>query len=495
MRFWFLVVCLRVWSLLPVFLLSGSWIEETLAQAEAADSSITHWAAGEVSDSSAVLWARAEREGWVHLQVAGPGGGIWKLPAVAERDFTVKLLVNSLKPYRQYRYRIWFSPQSSEVASEVKKARTGHFRTAPARDTQAAVRFAWGGDVSGQNVCRDEQLGYPLFGAVEAMRLDFFLGLGDMIYADGRCEAVGRYGNAQLPGEFGPSTSLSDFWTHWRYNLEEEHLQRLRASVPYVAVWDDHEVVNDFGPLHATRDGVYLLPVGLQAFLDYNPVPEDPKTPKRLYRTLRWGKHLELFLLDTRQYRDANGEADSERFPKSLLGREQLTWLKEQLKASDATWKVIATSVPLSIPTGFPPEKGRDGWANFDQDTGFEQELWEIVRFMREQALRNVVFITTDVHFATGFRYRPFPEDPEFEFYELVSGPMNAGLFPNSDVDPSLNPERLFFFGPEMPPSSYAEALKWMNFGMLEIESSGVLRASIRNASSKVVYELVLTPR
>jgi alkaline phosphatase D len=116
------------------------------------------------------------------------------------------------------------------------------------------------------------------------------------------------------------------------------------------------------------------LPNGLAAFLDYNPISQPVLTPKRLYRNIPWGQHLELFLLDTRQYRDANVLADDPTFPKTMLGREQLVWLKARLKASTATWKLIVSSVPMSIPTGFPPENGRDGWANADQDTGFEAE-------------------------------------------------------------------------------------------------------------------------
>lgn len=474
------------WALITV-LLGWVWTERIRASA----CSVTHWAAGDVVDRTAVLWARADREGWMRIQVEGPGGGNWALPATAERDFTVKLSLRRLRPDRLYRYRVWCSePQ----------ARKGSFRTAPSPETPATVRFAWGGDVGGQNVCRDARLGYPLFTAVEALQPDFFLGLGDMIYADGRCEATGRYGNAQIPGSFGPAVDVRDFWAHWRYNLEEANFQRLRAHVPYIAVWDDHEVVNDLGPLHDTQQTpphsprVHLLPFGLRAFLDYNPVAEEPKTPGRLYRAIRWGKHLDLILLDTRQYRDANSAPDSKPFPKTLLGREQLTWLKARLKASEATWKVIASSVPLSIPTGFPPENGRDGWANFDQNTGFENELWEIVRFLRDEGIRNVVFITTDVHFATGFRYRPFPEDPGFELYEFVSGPMNAGLFPNPDFDLSLNPKRLFFFGPSDEVATYEEAVKWMNFGVIQIDRGGVLQASVRDVRGEAVYEITLKP-
>jgi alkaline phosphatase D len=260
-------------------------------------------------------------------------------------------------------------------------------------------------------------------------------------------------------------------------------------------------VVNDFGPLHDTRStppytpGVHLLPIGLDAFLDYTPIAIAESTPKRLYRSLRWGKHLELLVLDTRQYRDANGAVDDPLRPKTMLGREQLTWLKERLAASDATWKVIVSSVPMSIPTGFPAENGRDGWANLGQATGFEQELLDILRFASDRGSR-LVFVSTDVHFAEAFRYRPFADRPGFVVHEVVTGPMNAGIFPIRDVDPTLNPEVLHFYGPPTADAvtSWAEAKRWLNFGTLEVDAAGRLTAGIVDTAGEQVFELSLTP-
>jgi alkaline phosphatase D len=309
-----------------------------------------------------------------------------------------------------------------------------------------------------------------------------------MIYADNACDPTGRYGNAQVPGGFGAATDLAGFWAHWRYNRADRPLQRLLASASYVGVWDDHEVVNDFGPLSP------LMPIGLAAFLDYTPIAVAPNTPNRLYRSLRWGKHLELFVLDTRQYRDANGATDDPARPKTMLGLEQLTWLREGLAGSDATWKVIVSSVPMSIPTGFPAANGRDGWANFDQATGFEQELLGLLRFMADGDIRNVVWITTDVHFAEAFRYRPFADEPDFVVHELATGPLNAGIFPIRDVDETLEPEVLKFFGPATAESvtTWTEAKRWFNFGTLEIDRGGALRAEIVDTAGETQFSLAL---
>jgi alkaline phosphatase D len=444
---------------------------------------------GDVTARSAVVWARADREGTLKVHLSGgKHDGVGRINVRAADDYTGQVVLTGLRPDTDYRYRVGTA--------------RGSFETAPAADDREDVRLAFGGDVAGQNVCRDMREGFPIMETIRSLRPDVFVGLGDMIYADNACDPVGRYGNAQLPGP-GPAADLATFWEHWRYNRADAASQRLLASTSYVGVWDDHEVVNDFGPLSDTRStppytpGVHLLPIGLEAFLDYTPIAVAANTPKRLYRSLRWGKHLELFVLDTRQYRDANSASDSADRPKTMLGREQLTWLKESLAGSDATWKVIVSSVPMSIPTGFPPTGGRDGWANFDQTTGFEQELLDILRFMEGRGIVNTVWITTDVHFAEAFRYRPFAANPDFAVYELATGPLNAGIFPIRDFDTTLNPEVLTFFGPPTPEAvtTWDEAKQWFNFGTLEVDRNGRLTAAIVNTAGQTRFSLTLVPR
>ena len=472
-----------------VFALPGSGAGAAVGAASHNGPRVTHGVVvGDVTTRTAVLWARADREGTLAVRLSGGRHGrLQQLQFRAADDYTGQLELRGLTPSTTYRYRVG--------------SQRGSFETAPERNDGAGLRLVFGGDVAGQNVCRDAREGFPIFDTIRGLRPDVFVGLGDMIYADNACNAVGLYGNAQVSGDFGPAADLPSFWAHWRYNRADAASQRLLASTNYVGVWDDHEVVNDFGPLNDTRStppytpGVHLLPIGLEAFLDYTPIDVAANTPKRLYRSLRWGRHLELFVLDTRQYRDANAAPDSAERPKTMLGREQLTWLKESLAASDATWKVIVSSVPMSIPTGFPPSGGRDGWANFDQATGYEQELLDVLGFMARSGIVNTVWITTDVHFAEAFRYRPFPANPAFVVYELATGPLNAGIFPNRDVDPTLNPEVLTFFGPPTAPTTWAEAKRWLNFGTLELDRGGMLTAGIVNTAGERVFSLTLTPR
>lgn len=487
-------------ALLATALLALPGAASALSGEQPSAPSVTHGVVvGDVTARSAVLWARADRAATLNVTLSGGGHGpVERIAVGASDDYTGTVTLDRLHPGTTYSYRVWFSLGARGVAHG--PAVRGSFRTPPADDDAAEVSLVFGGDVAGQNVCRHTQEGFPIMDTIREWEPDVFVGLGDMIYADNACDATGRYGNRQIGG-LGVAVDVAGFWEHWRYNRGDRTSQRLLGTTSYVGVWDDHEVVNDFGPLTDAPTappytGTHLLPIGLEAFIDYTPIASARSTPTRLYRSLRWGRHLELFVLDTRQYRDANSAADSVAQPKTMLGREQLTWLKDSLAASDATWKVIVSSVPMSIPTGFPPTNGRDGWANFDQQTGFEQELLGILRFMADREIGNTVWITTDVHFAEVFRYRPFADRPAFVVHELATGPLNAGIFPNRDFDQTLNPEPLFFYGPSTAGAvtSWAEAKRWLNFGTLEVAQNGKLTAGIVDTAGEKRFSLELSP-
>lgn len=460
---------------------------------------------------AALIWSRANRAATMHVRVALPDGGYRLLHARAEAsaDYTATIRVDGLEPGTTYSYAVWFSAPGPSQGPLVYSAQArGVTRTQPDDASPVALSMAWGGDIAGQNVCRDAREGFAIMRHIPAQELDFFLGLGDLIYADNRCRIRGAYGNAQVPAAFTLSRDLEGFRAHWRYNRADQGYQAVLARTPLVAIWDDHEVINDFGPAHdqpAPRPGKdkktpHLLPLGLQAFREYNPAPIHAADPKRLYRALRWGEHAELFILDTRQYRDSNSAPDRDDQPKTMLGAAQRAWLQQALKASDATWKIIVSSVPLSVPTGLPGK--RDGWASAGDRTGFSRELAAIVRAQRADGVKNVLWITTDVHFAAVFRYTPDAKAPEFAFHEVITGPLSAGLFPNKAYDRSLGAERLFFYGPvkgELRRAKgrrrYEEAKRWMSFGKLDVSPGGLLGVQIINGLGQQVHQLWLRPR
>ncbi|MEM9068329.1 MAG: alkaline phosphatase D family protein [Myxococcota bacterium] len=430
----------------------------------------------DLTSDQVIVWSRANAPGQMRVVVEGPGDP----PAVEGviepgRDHTARAVVRGLRASSTYQYRVSFRPAGGGMKGPPFE---GEFHTAPATDEASAVTFAFGGDLGGQNVCRDAEEGYGIFRSIAATNPDFFIGLGDMIYGDGVCEETGLYGNEQVAGDFEVASEPPGYWAHWRYNRDDPAFRELAHAAPYYAIWDDHEVVNDFGP------HVPLMSAGLQAFLDYNPVTDEAH--RRLYRAFRWGTHLDLIFLDTRQHRAPNALEDRGEEPKTMLGRAQRSWLLDRVRQVDATWRVIVSSVPISIPTGRVRE-GRDGWANHEGTTGFEREFLAILGDLRDAGVTRLLFITTDVHFASAFRYRPFDDD--FVVHELVTGPLNAGLFPKQEFDQTLNPERLFFHGPTDDLRSWQDARWWMNFGVVHVDAEGRLTYQVRDIDGEVLFE------
>lgn len=460
---------------------------------------VTHSAAGEVTASTAVVWGRCDSAATLRIGYAADSERETEIAerVSADHDFAGRVQLARLRPDTTYRYSVHCEGEGESGAPV--GGRSAELRTAPAPDQRRAVRFAWSGDVGGQNTCRDAQTGYAIFDLLGAQRPAFFIALGDMIYADDPCKARGRYGNDQIAGSDHAAVSLKDFWEVWRYHRSDAAFQKFLERTPILAIWDDHEILNDAGPhrdTYPTHPETHLLAPARQAFLDYQPFVPPAEEPTRLYRTVRWGKHVEVFILDTRQYRDANEAEDDPRRPKTLLGAAQRAWLVRQLAASDATWKIVVSSVPVSIPT-CSGSRGCDGWASFNQKTGFENELSGILAALRDAQVRNMVWLTTDVHFASGFRYTPFADHRDFQFVELVAGPLNAGVFPKNDFDLTFGTERLFFYGPLAPAAitSFDELRQWLNFGVIDVSEAGDLRMQIVNGNGAVVAEQTLTAR
>ncbi len=419
---------------------------------------------GEVTETVAVVWARADR-GRVIVEYGvglGRSGEVGRAEAVATAatDFTVKIPLTGLSPSTRYDYRL------SAGASSV----IGEFRTAPPPAKAEPVTFIWSGDLGGSGNCRDPVKGYPIFAAMPRLAPHFFLFVGDTIYADHRC------GRGAVPGADFVATSLQQFWLKHRYNRADPLVQTFFRSASVYAIWDDHEVRNDFaGPSEP------LMPVGRQAFLDYWPIMPPPEEPHRLYRRARWGRLLELFILDTRQYRSPNSQPDGP--GKSMLGETQRRWLLEGLGASDAVWKIVVTSVPLSVSTG---RVQRDGWANGStpffregSSTGFEHELESIVRSLGDRRIRNIVWLTTDVHHAEIIRYAP---RPDLTFYEFLAGPLSASRGRPGQLDHTLNPVSLFARG------------DFLNFGQVAIDAQG-LTVRIYDEQGKVHFERTFPPQ
>jgi alkaline phosphatase D len=421
-------------------------------------------AVGDVTSQSALLWLRTE--GSKAVQVLWASVEAWeKMAAMASvkppvshspvfvtgpyTDFTLSIPLEGLMPATRYRYRIVIdAPGQPSGSTPGSLAATGEFTTLPEPSQSVSLTFAWSGDLGGQERCRQGEAGYPIFDVMGAQRPDFFLFLGDTVYSDSICSSP--------PNEAGAgfiATTLPEYRSRHRYQRGAAALRRFFGVTPVYVIWDDHEVKDNFsGPFEGQ------MVAGRQALREYWPIQMDPGDPHRLYRIVRYGKALELFILDTRQYRSRNSDPDGP--AKTMLGATQLKWLIDGLRTSTATWKVVVTSVPLSIPKGGGgAHPGFDGWAGGTDGTGFERERQVIVETIMANGIKNVVFIGGDVHYVQANKYDP-DGDGHVDFYEFVAGPLSARTGRLTPPSPGLNPTNLITDG------------GYLNFGFVRVTST-----------------------
>jgi len=406
-------------------------------------------AVGDVSSQSALLWLRTDGPASVQIEwatvsrweraaklatVVAPVSRTASITTTAETDYTLTIPLEGLRPATRYRYHVLVtSADQTTTQLSASLVAKGEFATLPDEKTSASVAFAWSGDLGGQKRCRQGAGGYPIFDIIHRQHPDFFLFLGDTIYSDDICLSP-----PNEPGADFKATTLQTYRVRHRYQRGAEALQRFLRTVPVYVMWDDHEVKNNFaGPFEEQ------MPAGRQAFREYWPIASPADDPHRLYRRVRYGADLELFILDTRQYRSRNADPDGP--AKTMLGAAQLAWLLDGLSTSTATWKVIVTSVPLSIPKGGDATvPGYDGWAGGPDGTGFERERRVIVDTILSHKLKNVVFLAGDVHFAQVNAYDP-DRDGVIDFHEYIAGPLSARHGKLTATDDGLQPTQLYY--------------------------------------------------
>jgi alkaline phosphatase D len=425
-------------------------------------------AVGDISSQSALLWLRTD--GPASVQIEWAPVSRWEQASkfsarlapvsrtafitttattTAETDYTLTIPLEGLSPGMRYRYHVLVGSAGQATTSRsASLGAAGEFTTLPDEKTSAPVLFAWSGDLGGQGRCRQGNAGYPIFDVIQRYNPDFFLFLGDMIYADQICPSP-----PNEPGADFKATTLQEYRARHRYQRAATSFRRMLEMIPVYVIWDDHEVKNNFaGPFEKQ------MPAGRQAFREYWPIASPADDPHRLYRRVRYGADLELFILDTRQYRSRNADPDGP--AKTMLGAAQLAWLLNGLRTSTATWKVIVTSVPLSIPKGGDATvPGNDGWAGGPDGTGFERERQVIVDAILNRKIKNVVFLAGDVHLAQANAYDP-DGDGVIDFHEYLVGPLSARPGRLTPASEGLHPTRLF------------NESGYQNFGLVRVTKS-----------------------
>jgi len=439
---------------------------------------------------SVMLWTRAEPltatdKVTLIVQVsADPDFKINVIDALLETsaasDYTVRAFITDLAPDRVYYYRF--------IGAAHSVSRLGRTRTAPSEDLDKETRLAF---VSCQSY---EQAYYGAWArmladdkaAAEEEKIQFVLHLGDFIYerswntredGSGQSRRVPDFPDGVISEHNRHAVSLADYRHLYKTYLQDPYLQEARARWPFISTWDDHEFSNNnfqsyttYGntisqqaqrKLDANQAWFEFIPTVLS---DFSPHPahdfrsvklagdelKDNITSSEslcIYRSLHWGKHLDIVLTDTRSYRTApcipkrfaedlglplntvglveiadygkyynqgrppqqlpfgSGETENpwaEREPGTALGREQRDWFLGTLQDSSATWKLWGNALPL-LPmrmdlSAIPLSGYEDGVINIDAWSGYPYEVSRLMSHLREQEITGVVSLSGDHH-------------------------------------------------------------------------------------------------
>ena len=336
------------------------------------------------------------------------------LRADAEHDFIFKKRVEKLTPGTTYFYRLIYGPDEKNVQT----GPTRSFKTLPGAGGATDVSFVV---VTGMNYNQfyrspraykgsDRELGYPALKTILDARPNFFVGTGDNVYYDS-----------------GPSDAQTpaDMRRYWHEQFVQPRMVDLMGQVATYWEKDDHDTrYNDSDNTGTVEPSPAL---GKKIFEEQMPVVAPTDTNPRPYRTHRVSKDLQIWLTEGREFRSPNM---SDAPDKTMWGAEQMTWLKETLAASDATFKILISPTPMVGPddhyrsevggtaqaaqkgakpatSAAPPRaaerlKGQDDLKrdNMTNAGGFRRERDRFFAWLRETGLteKNFYIITGDRH-------------------------------------------------------------------------------------------------
>ncbi|HHH11489.1 MAG TPA: alkaline phosphatase [Sorangium sp.] len=416
-------------------------------------------ASGDPKPSSVVLWTRVEAAGaaavTVDFEVASDDSFntivvSGQSDATADSDHTIRLLVTGLNPYTHYYYRFTATDAQGLTVQGV----IGRTKTAPSEEQDVAVRFAYAS-------CQDFNGRY--YHAWEALAaepdIDFVLFLGDYVYEtegnptfqDPTAERHITVPDGLTLGSgkntFNAAVTLADYRSLYKQYRSDKHLQRVHQMFPFVLIWDDHEFANDCWQDHSTdfdeAKGDEKSPdrrrAATQAWFEYQPADVDYNPDAgfpndiRVYRSLRFGKHVHIVLTDQRYYRDDHlipeGPADpdvAKLFENSslgsrsfvlksgfdlkeaaakptMLGAQQKQWLIDEINGSNATWKVWGSETQLSQMAAdlssfknLPASYQDLFYITTDQWDGYRSERADILNAIGGSD--NVIVLVGDIH-------------------------------------------------------------------------------------------------
>lgn len=462
------------------------------------------------SGRDAIIWAHVDRPSrmLVDYSTTGSFTGVRRIHgSIANGDtgLTARARINDFPPGQDIFYRVRFEDLNN--GRTVSEPITGRFRSPSL--VPIPTRVIWTADVCGQGWGIDTTRGgMQLFKAMADANPHLFVHVGDTIYADAPLPAEVKlddgtvWKNIVTPEKSKVAETLDEFRGNHMYNRLDEHYRRFASEVAQVTMWDDHEVRDNWFHAQVLEDARYtekrvavLAERARQAFLEQYPVTLDRGNDARIYRSIGCGPLIEVFALDMRSYRSANNEnmQTSAGPDTAILGNRQVRWLADALSKSKAMWKIVAADMPLGI--AVPHQPGRhEAVANADNGPakGRELEIAGLLRTLKERRVRNVVWVTADVHFCAAHYFNPEKAaSKDFDpFWEFIAGPAHAGTFNIGEPDLTFGPE-LRFKGvppdlkPNRPPSAGMQF-----FGLLEADpNTRALTVALINTAGERIFE------
>jgi alkaline phosphatase D len=308
-----------------------------------------------------------------------------------EADYTKQFTLSHLRPDSRYDLLV----ETQSPSGESGQSLTGGFRTAHAKKDPARVVFTVS---TGQTFRhRDGPEGFDIYPAMLKLNPQFFVHTGDILYYDGLAK-----------------TPELAHW-HWQRTYSLKTNLDFHRKVSSYFIKDDHDtLVNDCWPtMNPSKMFKLTFEKGLEIFRQQVPMG------KSTYRTMRWGKDLQVWMVEGRDFRSANNAPDGP--SKTIWGKEQKAWFKETFAASDATFRILISPTPV---VGPDRSSKHDNHANKD----FAHEGNEIRDFLATQ--KNVAVVCGDRH----WQYHSI--DPRTKVKEFSCGPasdQHAGGWSNKD--------------------------------------------------------------
>ncbi len=316
----------------------------------------------------------------------------------ADRDFTDQFTLTELQPATRYHVRVSARPAGGDAATA---SVTGTFQTPATAAQWQDVTFAV---ITGQAYKDlDDPAGYHIYPAMQSLGIDFLVPTGDTVYYDNEAPRARNVAMARY---------------HWHRIYSLPRLVEFHRHVPAYWEKDDHDTLSDdaFPSMHPK----FMLPLtwdeGLAIFREQVPMGE------KTFRTIRWGRGLQVWLVEGRDFRSANNAPDGP--DKTIWGREQRDWLTRSILESDADFRVLVSPTPIVGPDR--PNK-RDNHAN----PAFQHEGDWFRNWTRAQGLKNFLVCCGDRH----WQYHSV--HPETGLHEFCSGAVSdphAGGTPGHDM-------------------------------------------------------------